>query len=332
MGTKTENIPGLIITIDFEKAFDSISFNGHYSKWFSLGRGCRQGDPISPYFYLLCAEIMSLMFRKHGNIKGITLKEEETLLSLFADDTSIFLDGSDNSFRNTFQVLDMFSSMSGLKINNDKTQIVWIGSSINCGIKYMTDRNFIWDPGTFQILGITFSVNFNDIVDLNFGNKIDEVKRDISKWKKRNLTPIGKITLIKTLIMAKLTYLFINLPDPPAKFLEEIDNLITRFLWGGKINKIKKQTIIKSYDKGGLKMYNIYSSLAAFKISWLKRLEHTDEREILSLKLYPCLNDLKKYGSNYTERNMKQIKNPFWRDVLKHLKKLMETPIKINNE
>ena len=129
--TKTENIPGLIITIDFEKAFDSvswcfiekalvffgfpdnivqwfntlyrkptscISFNGQYSKWFSLGRGCRQGDPISPYFYLLCAEIMSLMFRKHGNIKGITLKEEVTLLSLFADDTSIFLDGSETHF------------------------------------------------------------------------------------------------------------------------------------------------------------------------------------------------------------------------------------------
>merc|ERR1712240_66749 len=288
MGTKTENIPGLIITIDFEKAFDSISFNGHYSKWFSLGRGCRQGDPISPYFYLLCAEIMSLMFRKHGNIKGITLKEEETLLSLFADDTSIFLDGSENSFQNTFNVLDAFSSMSGLKVNNDKTQIVWIGSSINCGIKYMTDRNFVWDPGTFQNLGISFTVDINDIIENNFSDKIEEIKRELCKWKKRNLTPIGKITLIKTLVMAKLTYLLINLPDPPATFLQEIDNLLTRFLWGGKINKIKKSTTYKSYDKGGLKMYNIYSSLAAFKISWLKRLESRNATDFLSLKLYSC--------------------------------------------
>ena len=363
--TKAENLPGLIITIDFEKAFDSVSwcfiekalvffgfpdkivhwfktlyrnptscitFNGQYSQWFKLERGCRQGDPISPYLYLICAEIMSLMFRKNDNIKGIKLKEEETLISLFADDTTIFLDGSENSFHNTVRMLDAFSSMSGLKVNNDKTQIVWIGSSINCGIKYMTDRNFVWDPGTFQNLGITFTVNINDIVHLNFGDKIDEVKRDLCKWKRRNLTPIGKITLIKTLVMAKLTYLLINLPDPPPIFLEEIDNLITRFLWGGKTNKIRKSTTYKSYDKGGLKMYNIYSSLAAFKISWLKRLENRDAADCLSLKLYPCLNNLKKYGNYYTEKNMKDISNPFWHDVLKHLNQLMKTPIRINNE
>ena len=363
--TKAENLPGLIITIDFEKAFDSVSwcfiekalvffgfpenivhwfktlyhnptscitFNGQYSKWFKLERGCRQGDPISPYLYLICAEIMSLMFRKNENIKGIKLKEEETLLSLFADDTTLFLDGSENSFQNTFNVLDAFSSMSGLKVNNDKTQIVWIGSSINCGIKYMTDRNFVWDPGTFQNLGISFTVDINDIIENNFSDKIEEIKRDLCKWKKRNLTPIGKITLIKTLVMAKLTYLLINLPDPPATFLQEIDNLLTRFLWGGKINKIKKSTTYKSYDKGGLKMYNIYSSLAAFKISWLKRLENRNATDFLSLKLYSCLNNLKIYGNNYTEKNMKDIKNPFWHDVLKHLNNLMKTPITINNE
>ena len=48
------------------------------------------------------------MLRKHESIKGTKLKEEETLLSLFADDTTLFLDGSENSFLNTFQTLDPF--------------------------------------------------------------------------------------------------------------------------------------------------------------------------------------------------------------------------------
>ena len=210
-------------------------------------------------------------------------------MSLFADDTTLFLDGSEESLKNAFQVLDNFSAMSGLKINNEKTQIVWIGSNVGCGIRYMRDRNFIWDPGSFKVLGITFSVDLNDIVRLNFKDKIDEVKRDIARWSKRNITPIGKITVIKTLIVSKLTYLLINLPDPPDKFLQEIDSILTKFLWGGKICKIKKSTTYKNYHEGGLKMYNIYSSLSAFKLSWIKRIESYSEEECLSLRLYPCL-------------------------------------------
>ena len=256
------------------------------------------------------------MFRNHANIKGIKIKDEATLLSLFAVDTTLFLDGSEASFRNAFQVLDNFSALSGLKINNDKTQIVWIGSSKGCDTRYMRDRNFIWDPGTFKILGITFSVNTNEIVNLNYRDKLDEVKRDIAKWNKRNLTPIGKITLIKTLIVSKLTYLLINLPDPPDKFLLEIDNILTRFMWGGKTNKIKKSTTYKSYHEGGLKMYNIYLFLTAFKLSWLKRIENYNHEEFPSLRIYPWLTKLRRFGNAYPGHIRKTIKNPFWLDVL----------------
>ena len=150
---KTKQIPGLLLMVDFEKAFDSVSwdfirktlrylefcpfivnffetiyhkpsscitFNGQYTKWFKLERGCRQGDPISPYLYLICAEVMSLMFRKNDRIKGIKIKGNETLLSLFADDTTLFLDGSEESFQEAIQTLDSFSEISGLKINNEK--------------------------------------------------------------------------------------------------------------------------------------------------------------------------------------------------------------------
>ena len=363
--TSREGLPGLIVAIDFEKAFDSvawsfieksltffgfpvnivnwfktlysspsscITFNGQYSNWFKLGRGCRQGDPISPYLYLLCAEIMSLMFRKHADIKGIKIKDETTLLSLFADDTALFLDGSESSFKNAFEVLDNFSAMSGLKINNEKTQIVWIGSSIGCGTRFMRDRNFVWDPGTFKILGITFSVNINQIVNLNFKDKIDDIKRNIAKWSRRNLTPIGKITLIKTLMVSKITYLLINLPDPPSKFLADLDNILTRFLWGGKVNRIKKSTTYKAYHEGGLKMYNIYSSLSTFKISWLKRLENYNDKELPSLRMYPFLKNLNKYGTAYPDYIKRSTKNPFWLDVLKHLEKLYSIPQKINAE
>ena len=356
--TEKANIPGLIVAVDFEKAFDSVSwnfikrslkffnfpdsiidwfntlysysmscvtFNGQYSGWFSLERGCRQGDPISPYLYLICAEIMSLMFRNNKNIKGITIKEQETLLSLFADDTTLFLDGSERSFKESIKVLDSFSEMSGLKINNEKTQIVWIGNRKQCGNVFMRDRNFVWDPGTFKILGIVFSTEIKDIVSLNFNDKLDELRRDISKWKRRSLTPLGKITLIRTVFVSKLTYLFLNLPDPPLDFLKEYERILIHFLWGCKISKIKKQTIVKPFKEGGLNMYDINVSLSTLKISWLRRLNVTVDPPLPSRYIYPGLKKLRTYGSEYAKNMLKNTSNLFWKDVIKHYLKLCKT-------
>ena len=363
--TEKENIPGLLLMVDFEKAFDSvswsfiersllffnfpdciiqwfkvlynnasscISFNGQYSEWFKLHRGCRQGDPISPYLYLICAEILSLMIRSNKNIKGLTLKEKDILLSLFADDTTLFLDGSEKSFKEAINILETFGKISGLKINNDKTQIAWLGSEKNSNTKYMIDRNFVWDPGTFKVLGVTFSTNSKDICKLNYDGKINELKRDIARWKKRPLTPLGKITLIKTLFLSKLTYLFINIPDPSPQFLKEVDELFLRFLWGGKLNKIKKSTICKKYEEGGLKMVDIYSFLTTLKLSWVKRLTEIDSSSLNSAHLYPVLCNLEKFGFAYIEACISNIENPFWQDVLKHLKKLSRSKRKYEIE
>lgn len=120
------------------------------------------------------------------------------MLSLFADDTTLFLDGSEQSFKEAIGVIESFTKISGLKMNNEKTQIAWLGSQKNSNTKYMIDRNFVWDPGTFKVLGVNFSTKTEDIPKLNYEGKINDLKRDIGRWKKRQLTPLGKITLIKT--------------------------------------------------------------------------------------------------------------------------------------
>ena len=112
------NIPGLILLIDFEKAFDSLSLiflhkalqhlnfgeslrkwasvfyknitsiviqSGHLSSFFSISRGCRQGDPLSPYLFIICAEFLATKIRKNEKIKGIRVNDTEFLISQFAD-------------------------------------------------------------------------------------------------------------------------------------------------------------------------------------------------------------------------------------------------------
>ena len=60
--------------------------------WFQLGRGCRHGDPISPYIFILCVEVLGIMIRKSEGVKGIKINNVEFKLSQYADDTQMFLD------------------------------------------------------------------------------------------------------------------------------------------------------------------------------------------------------------------------------------------------
>ena len=195
------DIPGLFLLIDFEKAFDSISWNflnnilkffnfgesiqkwvktfynniksavnqgGNLSDFFSIERGCRQGDPLSPYLFILCAEIMAIKIRENPKIKGIKVLHSEHEISQFADDTSVILDGSEESLNETLLELEWFKKISGLKINFSKTQVIWIGSK-----KYSSDRlcenwNLSWGKTTFTVLGINFDVDISKITKINY--------------------------------------------------------------------------------------------------------------------------------------------------------------------
>ena len=186
-------------------------------------------------------------------------------------------------------------------------------------VRYLRDKNFCWDPGIFKYLGIRFSVNTKEIPSLNFDGKFQEIQNLLNKWKRRQLTPFGKIAIIKTLAISKITHLFMSIPDPSKKFLCDLNKLFYEFLWNCKPSRISKDVVCKSYDEGGLKMLNVYTFLSTMKINCLKRtLMSTDNQSRLAFAMYPHLEYIKHHGSHYCKKLLDEMKNDFWKDVLYH--------------
>ena len=113
---------------------------------------------MSPYIFLLCAEILSSQFKANKDIKGIEIAGSEYLLSQFADDTTILLDGSEKSLNEALKILNKFAIASGLKLNSTKTRAVWIGCEKFSGETFNHRLKLDWNQTDFTILGIKFHV------------------------------------------------------------------------------------------------------------------------------------------------------------------------------
>ena len=128
--------------------------NGWTSNFFQLRRGVRQGCPLSPYLFVLAVEIMAEAFRKNARVKGIVINGKEIKLSQYADDTKFVLNGSEESSKESLNLLDTFGKASALRPNCSKTEALWIGSNARSDFKICRDRNFKWPKEKVKTLGV----------------------------------------------------------------------------------------------------------------------------------------------------------------------------------
>ena len=118
-------------------------------------------------------------------------------MSQFADDTTILLDGSAESLNATLNDLLIFTFYSGLKLNFDKTKVVWIGKHKFSSASIKTRWKLIWNQQTFDLLGLKFHIDLKKMIELNFTDKMVKVKNILKNWSRRILTPVGRIQVIK---------------------------------------------------------------------------------------------------------------------------------------
>ena len=108
----------------------------------------------------------------------LVVKDTEFKIPQFADDTSIFLDGLNDSLSNTLYELEGFAKISGLKINFDKTQLkVWIGSKKYSSETIKTKWKLLWGCQRFKILGINFNLDLDKMEMENYKVKLQQLEK-----------------------------------------------------------------------------------------------------------------------------------------------------------
>jgi len=345
------NKPGLLLMVDFEKAFDSVSWlylrkvldkynfgsdfkqwfdvlynescstvinNGHFSQFFPLGCGCRQGDPLSPYLFLLAIEPLALKIKSDTSIQGIKLGPKEHKLGQYADDLFLLQNGSRKSVDKTFYVFKKFELASGLKVNVEKTHAIWLGSKIGSTDEGFEDLCLRWIDN-FTLLGIHFNVDLKSMVEHNINLAVGKIENVFRLYQNTPLSLEGKITVVKSLALPKLIHVLQVLPLPGKKYTDQINRIFRNFIWKNGRARISSQQLSKGYEHGGLKLTDISTLDCAIKISWIKRLciseggfQSVFTTSISDLKDVIWSLDFVSF-SNLSH----DVKNPFWVEVMR---------------
>ena len=188
----------------------SMLINGEAKGNIVPSRGLRQGDPISPYLFLLCAEGLSAMLRKeeeHGNIRGISVCKGAPQIShlFFADDSIVFWRANVDEGRRILKVLEDYEGESRQKLNKDKTSLFFSKNTkreVQEQIKQIFGAQIIQHYekylGLLPLVGKGKRKVFNCIKD--------QVGKKIAGWKGKLLLSAGRGILIKVVAQATPTY------------------------------------------------------------------------------------------------------------------------------
>eukprot|EP00253_Pinus_taeda_P006105 PITA_06105 len=283
--------PGMLLKLDLSKAFDKLSwnyihkmllafgFNATWTRWimslitspcfsvllngspsspFYPTRGIRQGDPLSPFLFVLMAEGLSRLLKSAVSsqfLKGISLHGRAPQThQQFVDDTMLFGHPSVKEASAFNSLLSLFSEASGTSINAAKSQLFFFNTPPS------TQRTIA------RILGFTIShlpskylgapLSDSAIKQESWRTLLDKLDSKLSSWTFRALNLAGRLVLIKSVLQAMPLYLFSILAAPKG-VLKAIRNLQRNFLWGStsqnrKWALVKWTEFCKTKSEGGL--------------------------------------------------------------------------------
>ncbi|GKV22579.1 hypothetical protein SLEP1_g32439 [Rubroshorea leprosula] len=240
---KRKKKKGFLFKVDFEKAYDKVSWefidymmmrmgfcatwrkwiqeclnsssvsiliNGSPTNQFSVNKGIRQGDPLSPFLFLIVAEglngLMSSAVDKE-RYKGVGIGSGDAMVThlQFTDDTIFFGDATEDNIRVIKCIMRTFELASGLKINFGKSQLIGVGVDQNWSAKMAYQLCCKEGKLPFKYLGILIGRNHRR--KAMWQPMVESVRKKLASWKGRYLSMGGRITVINSVLSSLPVFL-----------------------------------------------------------------------------------------------------------------------------
>eukprot|EP00253_Pinus_taeda_P006633 PITA_06633 len=268
---KTKKQKGMVIKLDLSKAYDRVSWqyleeilrsfgfsnrwiswvlscistpnfsilvNGTPSKTFKASRGIRQGNPISPFLFILATEGLGRYLKQEriaDNIKGLRLWGNELPIThqQFVDDIMLFGEPIVREVRNLKRVLDLFAEASGMEINKDKS-CTFIFNTVETVKRHLT-RLLGFKQGDLPAKYLGNILDYSSKRLKNWQGILDKLKNRMANWNFRTLNIVGRIVLVKSVLQAIPIYP-LSIMAVPQGVCIKIREVLRKFIWGGSSN------------------------------------------------------------------------------------------------
>ena len=199
----------------------------------------------------------------------------------------------------------------------EKTKVIWIGRKRFSKEKLSVTAHLNWGSTDFTLLGIDFSTNLPCITERNYQKALEKIKKLVKIWNNRYLTPIGKITIIKTYLISQCVHMLSCLPRSNS-FLKELNKILYKFLWNNKPDKIRRSTVILDKTAGGMQMIDPVSFDISLKGNWIQKLyaQTNSQWYKLLVSMYKGIDHIFNFGDQWIKKMQTKVQNRFWQDVL----------------
>ena len=189
----------------------------------NLGRGCRQGDPIAGYLFILSIEILLLKIKNHPDIlPWKSIKGNTQVCDGYADDLNIYiqLQNPEKQLGILLKIFNDFQRISGLTINIGKTKYVKFGINPHNDIQITQSPFEQVTEDNFKLLGVLLNPELSHL-EINWEKALGSARKEAHKWAGIGTFHFGKVNIAKTCLLSKFTHLAAVIPPPVKKVLKK---------------------------------------------------------------------------------------------------------------